>query len=276
VLRLVPGRDDTSSKFSSGVLGVVGGSTGLTGAPCMAAEAAQRTGAGYVTAFVPKSLNVIFEQRLLEVMTVPLEDLEGTFTGGGFELLRERAERCDAMIVGPGIGRSDSTARFARRILDEIDRPALIDADGLFGFAGAPEDLRRGAPTVITPHAGELARLLGSDRDSVDAARLEHAKEAAERSGAVVVLKGSDTIVAAPGAPPLINTLRAPGLATAGTGDVLTGIGGAYLAKGLGAREAAAAAVYAHALAGREASERRGADHMIASDVIQAIPAVLS
>lgn len=276
VLRLAPRRDDASSKFSSGVLGVVGGSTGLTGAPCLAAQAAQRTGAGYVTAFVPASLNVVFEQRLLEVMTVPLPDQDGAITEAAVPTLIERTERCDALVVGPGIGRAEGTGRAVERLLAESDKPVLLDADGLFPFAGAPERLQRSAPLVITPHAGELARLLGVTSDDVEGSRLAHAQDAAERSGAVVVLKGSDTVVAAPGVPPLVNTLKAPGLATAGTGDVLSGVAGAYLAKGLGVREAAAAAVYAHALAGREASERHGADHMIASDVIKLLPAVLA
>jgi NAD(P)H-hydrate epimerase len=276
VLRLAPRRDDASSKFSSGVLGIVGGSLGLTGAPCLAAEAAQRTGAGYVTVFVPASLNIVFEQRLLEVMSVPLADIDGGLTPDGLKRFADRSARCDALVVGPGIGRAPETVEFVRRLIGGSDKPVLLDADGLFGFSGKIEDLKRDAPTIITPHSGELARLLGTDSDTIDAARLEHAADAAERSGAVVVLKGSDTIVAVPGAAPLVNTLRAPGLATAGTGDVLSGVAGAYLAKGLGAPDAAAAAVYAHALAGREASERRGTDHMIASDVIQAIPAVLS
>lgn len=275
VLRLAPRRDDASSKFSSGVLGIVGGSLGLTGAPCMSAQAAQRTGAGYVTAFVPESLNLVFEQRLLEVMTVPLHDVDGGMTAEGAERVIARSDNVDALVVGPGIGRSESTGLLVHTLLEKIDKPVLLDADGLFAYAGKIEELKRDAPLVISPHAGELARLLGTESDSVESSRLEHAREAAERSGAVVILKGSDTIVAAPGHAPLVNTLRAPGLATAGTGDVLSGIAGAYLAKGLSARDAAAAAVYAHALAGREASERRGADHMIASDVIQVLPAVL-
>ena len=179
-------------------------------------------------------------------------------------------------MVGPGIGRAASTGEFVAELLVRSKKPMLIDADGLFAFAGHPERLRRPAPLLITPHSGELARLLGVTSDDVEGARLTHAQEAAEATGAVVVLKGSDSVVAAPGEAPLINTLRAPGLATAGTGDVLSGVAGAYLAKGLSVREAAAAAVYAHALAGREASERRGADHMIASDVISMLPAVLA
>jgi NAD(P)H-hydrate epimerase len=276
VLRLAPRRDDASSKFSSGVLGVVGGSTGLTGAPCMSAMAGQRTGAGYVTVYVPRSLNLVFEQRLLEAMSVPLDDDDGALLDSSLDDLVERSERCDALVVGPGIGRAESTGRLVAGLLSRSTKPVLLDADGLFPYSGAVEQLKRDAPLLITPHSGELARLLGVSSDDVEGARLAHAQEAAERSGAVVILKGSDTVVAAPGQAPLLNTLKAPGLATAGTGDVLSGIAGAYLAKGLGAREAAAAAVYAHALAGREASERRGADHMIASDVISLLPTVLA
>lgn len=276
VLRLAPRRDDASNKFSSGVLGVVGGSTGLTGAPCLAALAAQRTGAGYVTVFGPASLNIVFEQRLLEATSVPLPDVDGAIEADVADLLIERAERADALVVGPGLGRAEATGRMVEDLLAKSDKPLLLDADGLFPFSGRVAELRRDAPFVITPHSGELARLLGRTSDEINARRLASASEAAEASGAVVVLKGSDTVVAAPGRAPLVNTLRAPGLATAGTGDVLSGMIGAYLAKGLDPRDAAAAAVYAHALAGREASERHGADRMIASDVIALLPTVLS
>lgn len=277
VLRGVPRREDSSSKFSSGVLAVLGGSTGLTGAPCLAATAAQRTGAGYVTVIVPRSLNLIFEQRLLEVMSLPLPDDDGSLNAEGLATVLDRTGRADAIVVGPGIGRAPATGELVRGVLAGSSLPALVDADGLFAYSGDIEGLRRSAPTVITPHAGELGRLLGVSSDEIEAGRLDAATEAARRSGAVVVLKGSDTIVADPSGEcaPLINTLRAPGLATAGTGDVLSGVLGAYLAKGLDPLRAAAAAVYAHTLAGREASERRGSDHMIAGDVIVALPAVL-
>lgn len=276
VLKLAPRRDDASSKFTSGVLGVVGGSTGLTGAPCLAAMAAQRTGAGYITVLVPASLNLVFEQRLLEVMSVPLEDEGGAIQHSALAQLLERSARCDALVVGPGIGREPSTGELVRALVSQSDRPLLLDADGLFAYSGELQLARRDAPLVITPHAGELARLLGVSSDEIEGARLASAERAAELSGAVVVLKGSDTIIAAPGEAPLINKLKAPGLASAGTGDVLSGMIGAYLSKGLAAREAAAAGVYAHALAGREASERRGTDQLIASDVIAALASVLS
>jgi NAD(P)H-hydrate epimerase len=275
VLHGIPSRDDLSDKFASGVLAVAGGSTGLTGAPCMAAMAAQRTGAGYVTAFVPRSLNLVFESRLLEVMTLPLPDDDGSLRVDGVEALVDRARRVDACVLGPGIGRADGAVSFVRSAVQRIGCPLLVDADGLWAFNGDLETLRRDAPTVITPHTAELARLLGRATEEVAAHRLASAREAAQAAEAVVVLKGSDTIVVQPDGPVAINSLRAPALATAGTGDVLSGVIGALLAKGLSPFTAASAGVYAHALAGREAAERRGADQVIATDVISSLASVL-
>jgi NAD(P)H-hydrate epimerase len=275
VLHGIPSRNDLSDKFSSGVLAIAGGSTGLTGAPCLAAVAAQRTGAGYVTAYVPHSLNAIFEGRLLEVMTVPLPDDDGQLRAEGVETLTARAKRSGACVLGPGIGRSDGASALVRAATERLELPLLLDADGLWAYNGDLDALRRDRPTVITPHTAELARLLDRPTEEVAAQRLAHAREAAERTGAVVVLKGSDTIIAAPGGTVAINALRAPALATAGTGDVLSGVVGALMAKGLDVFHAACAGVYAHASAGREAAERRGADQAIASDVVAALPSVL-
>lgn len=274
-LRAIPTRGDRSSKFTSGVLLVAGGSTGLTGAPCLAAMAAQRTGAGYVTAMVPASLNPIFEARLLEVMTVPLPDADGHLLADGVETVTRRAERADACVLGPGIGRTDGAAAFTRASVQRLSSPLLVDADGLWPFAGDVAALKRHLPTVITPHAAELARLLGRETAEVEAHRLASAREAAEASGAIVVLKGADTLVVAPGGPLAVNGLRAPALATAGTGDVLSGVIGALLAKGVEPFNAACAGVYAHSLAGREAAERQGVGQVIANDVIAALPSVL-
>jgi NAD(P)H-hydrate epimerase len=149
----------------------------------------------------------------------------------------------------------------------------LIDADGLNAHAGVLQSLRqRSGPTVLTPHAGELGRLLQIDSATVDRHRLSSVREAAERSGAVVLLKGHDTIVAAPGGLVAISPGATPALATAGTGDVLSGVIGALLAKGLGPFEAAALGALAHGRAGFAAADRQGADHVIAGDVIDALP----
>jgi NAD(P)H-hydrate epimerase len=269
----IPGRAADSTKFSSGHVLVVGGSIGLTGAPCMAAEAAMRAGAGYVTCCVPQSLNLVFETRLLEVMTIPLPDAEGALTAAGADrVLEEASKRGGALVVGPGFSKADSAVELARAVVSGAEVPVVVDADGLNAHAGRIDDLaRRGAPTVLTPHGGELARLLDVESDAIAARRLESAREAASRSGAIVVLKGDDTLVAAPDGRVAVSPGGVPALATAGTGDVLAGIVAALLAKGLEPFAAAAAGVLSHLHAGAAASQRRSPEAVIASDVIEAL-----
>lgn len=273
VLALLPRRAVSSTKFTSGRVLVAGGSPGLTGAPCMAAMGAQRAGAGYVTVLAPSSLTPIFATRLLEVMTVALADDEGALTPDGVPRLLALAERGGALVLGPGIGRSDGALAFVREAIARCELPTVLDADGLSAYAGDLAALasERGAPLVITPHEGELGRLLDISSTDVAAERLRCAREAAGRSGAVVVLKGDDTLVAAPDGRVAVSPGATAGLATAGTGDVLAGVTGAVLAAGLDPFTAAAAAVRLHALAGVRAAERHGRDGMIASDVIEAL-----
>ena len=272
VLGLVPARPRFGSKFTSGTVVVAGGSLGLTGAPAMAARAAMRAGAGYVQLAVPASTQLVFEIQLTESMTHALPERDGAHVPEGAERVAELAERAGAVVLGPGIGRSEGAFAFAREVARRVPAPLVLDADGLNAHAGDLEALReRPGPTVLTPHAGELARLLGTDSDDVAAHRLACARAAAERSGCVVLLKGDDTIVAQPGRPVAVSPGATPALATAGTGDVLSGVIAAFLAKGLGAFEAAAAGVLAHARAGREAAARVGADHTVAGDVIDAL-----
>ena len=276
VLRGYPRRTRDGSKFTSGTVVVAGGARGLTGAPTMAAKAAQRAGAGYVQVAVPASAETVVELRLLEAMTRGLADVDGGHCLEGVDALRELAERAGAVVLGPGLGRSEGAVAFAREAARTLATPLLIDADGLNAHAGDLEVLReRSAPTVLTPHAGELGRLLGRSSEAVEAHRLAAAREAAERSGAVVLLKGDDTLVAAPGGPVAISPGATPALATAGTGDVLSGLIGALLAKGMEAFEAAALGTLAHLRAGFSAAERHGADHVVAGDVIEALPAGL-
>ena len=270
----LPGRGPSSTKFTEGNVVVCGGSTGLTGAPCLAAEAAQRAGAGYVTAAIPASLNLIFELRLLEVMSRPLPDAAGGFTPDAVEPALRALERADALVLGPGLGRSHGAAEFARGLAAQAPLPLLLDADGLNALDGDLAALSaRSAPTVITPHAGELARLVGADAAEIGARRVHHARDAARRSGAVVVLKGDDSLVAAPDGRLGVSAGSTPALATAGTGDVLSGVAGALLAKGLDPFTAACAAVWLHAAAGRAAARAQGRDTVIASDVIAALGA---
>ena len=273
VLDLYPRRERAGSKFASGAVVVAGGARGLTGAPCLTALAAMRAGAGYVQVAVPASTEPVFEHRLLESMSRGLVEEDGAHCAEGADAVVELAERAGAVALGPGLGRSASAFAFARKVAPAVEKPLLLDADGLNAHAGRLEALTaRNAPTVLTPHAGELGRLLEIESAEVDAHRLACARTAAERSGAVVVLKGDDTIVAAPGGAVAVSPGGAPGLATAGTGDVLSGLIAALLAKGLGAFEAAALGVFGHLRAGISAGERVGVDHMIASDVVDALP----
>lgn len=256
VLELVPqrGANRPETKYTAGSVLVVGGSPGMTGAVCLAAEAAFRADAGYVVVAAPRESLPVVEQRLLEAVKRPLEEV------------LDAAERASAIALGPGLGRGDEQKRLVRHLLDETDLPAVVDADGLHEL----EPFDRDAPTVLTPHSGELARLLGVDSSWVDAHRLEAARRAVGRFGCVVLLKGDETIVAAPGEQTLISP-GFPTLATAGTGDVLTGIVGSFLAKGMEARLAAAAAARAQADAAVEASQKAG---LVASDLLGALPRV--
>ena len=255
ILDEIPLRFASDTKYSAGSVLVVGGSPGLTGAACLAARAAFRADAGYVAVAAPRESLPVLESQLLEAVKRPLEDVW------------DAAERARALALGPGLGRSEESKALVRRLLEETDLPAVVDADALWEL----EPFLRSAPTVLTPHSGELARLLGVESAWVDAHRLEAAHRAIERFDCVVLLKGEGTIVADPGERVLVCP-GFPSLATAGTGDVLTGVIGSFLAKGMDARLAAAAAATAHSEAAAEAPQRAG---LIASDVIEMLPYVL-
>ena len=273
----LPRRGAESTKFAAGSVLVCGGSMGLTGAPCLACEAAMRAGAGYVTACVPASLNAIFEARLLEVMTVPLPDAGGSLQPAGVTIVLARAERVQSLVIGPGLGREPGAFEFARELAHSADLPLLLDADGLNAHAGRLDSLAgRSAPTVLTPHAGELGRLLELPSAAIEARRLQHARQAAATANAITALKGDDTIIAAPDGSVAVSRGGAPALATAGTGDVLSGVIGAFLAKRVDPWHAVSAGVFAHASAGRLAAARIGAEGVIASDVIGALPGAVN
>ena len=274
VLALAPARSPRSTKFSSGQVAVAGGSRGLTGAVRMSSLAAIRAGAGYATVAVPADLELVFEQAQPEVMSVGCPGGDGRLAPGSRKALLGAFERAAAGVFGPGLGRDPGSVELAREAVAEIGAPLVIDADGLNAFAGRIGDLAsRPGPTVITPHAGELGRLLDRPSAEIAAHRLGAAREAARLAGAVVVLKGDDTIVAE-GERVAVNVLSAPALATAGTGDVLSGMIAALLARGLEPFAAACAGVLAHSRAGRDAGARVGAaESVIATDVIDSIPA---
>jgi NAD(P)H-hydrate epimerase len=274
VLELAPRRGARSTKFSSGQVTVAGGSRGLTGAVQMSARAAIRAGAGYATVAVPADLEPVFEAGQPEVMSVGCPGGDGCLAPASAKPLLRACERAAAAVLGPGLGRDPGSVELAREVLAKIEAPLVLDADGLNAFAGELGRIAaRPAPTLLTPHAGELGRLLGRSAEQVGAHRVAAAREAARAAEAVVVLKGDDTIVT-DGKRLAVNVLPAPALATAGTGDVLSGIAAALLARGLEPFAAACAAVLAHARAGRDAAARIGAaESVIATDAIDSIPA---
>jgi NAD(P)H-hydrate epimerase len=253
VLAHVPRRAPGDNKYTAGAVLVVGGAPGTSGAVCLAAEAALRADAGYVTVCAPQEILPVVEARLLEPVKRPIEEAF------------DAAERARSLVVGPGLGRGRK--ELVRRLLAELDLPAVVDADALFEL----EPARRSAATVLTPHEGELGRLLGKDSSWVAAHRLAAAHRAVETFESVVLLKGNETIVASPDGPTLITSLSTPSLATAGTGDVLTGIVAAFLAKGLPAPLAAAAAAVAQNVAASLGPQAG----LVAHDVVDRLPRAL-
>jgi hydroxyethylthiazole kinase-like uncharacterized protein yjeF len=274
VLALAPLRGPHSTKFTSGQVAIAGGSRGLTGAVRLASVAAIRAGAGYATVAVPADLNLVFELAQPEVMSVACPGGDGCLVPASEKSVLRTFERAAAGIVGPGLGKDPGSFELAREVVGKIEAPLVLDADGLNAFAGRLGDLAaRSAPTVLTPHAGELGRLLGCDSETVNAHRLATAREAASAAGAIVVLKGEDTIVT-DGSRTAVNVISAPALATAGSGDVLSGITAAFLARFDDPFAAVCAAVVGHARAGLDAASRIGAaESVIATDVIDSIAA---
>jgi ADP-dependent NAD(P)H-hydrate dehydratase / NAD(P)H-hydrate epimerase len=266
----VPRKQHHSTKYSAGSVLVVGGSRGLTGAPMLAALAAFRADAGYVAVAAPESTLPVLEARLLEVVKRPLpEDTGGRLLPRAADAVIQAAERADAVAIGPGLGRTDGTVELVRILLERLDLPVVLDADALWEL----EPFARAAPTVLTPHSGELARLLGTDSREVDAHRLDAVRRAASRFGSIVLLKGADTLVASPREGVLVAAYGTPALATAGTGDVLTGVVAAFLAKGMEPPLAAATAAVAHGLAAHLVEPATG---MVASDLLPALRLALS
>ena len=265
VLDEVPRRGADSNKFTSGHVLIVAGSEQYTGAPAMVAMSAARAGAGYVTVSVPSAVISVLQSKLLEPMV--------TDHSGVFDLL----EKANALVIGAGLGKSDDAGALVRSLSRQAEIPVVLDADGLNALAGDLAFLAgRTAPTVLTPHVGELARLLAVSTDEIKAHRLRSAQQASQLSHAVVVLKGDDTIIAHPDGRTAISPGGVPALATAGTGDVLGGIIGAYVGKGMDPFAAACAGVYAHLRAGALAARFVGQEGVIASDVITELPRVFA
>ncbi len=274
---VLPERPAVGHKGTFGHVLVVGGSEGKTGAAVLAAAGAGRSGAGLVTLACPESLNPILEAKCTEAMTVPVpETAEKGFSSRAVETLLELARERSVAVLGPGVGACDEVRAAMRTLAERMDVPLVLDAEGLTALEGHLEILsERTAPTWITPHPGEAARLLGISSAQVNADRIAAATSLAERSGAVVVLKGAATVCVEPAGRKLVNPTGGPALATGGTGDVLAGMVGGLCAQGLPGFEAAACAVYVHGAASDRLAARQGNAGILAGDLAEAVPETL-
>ena len=291
---LLPPRARDSHKGDYGHLLLVAGSPGKAGAAVLAARAAVRAGAGLVTAAVPEPILQIVHLGSIESMVLPLPTGSagpprdhgagdagghggGSLAAAAVERVLEAAAGKSALAVGPGLGQDPGTVAAIRRLAAAAELPLVLDADGINAFAGRPEELAaRRAPTVLTPHPGELGRLLGISTAEVQADRPAAARRAAAVTGAIVVLKGSLTLIAAPRGGLYVNPTGNPGMASGGTGDVLTGILGGLLAQRLEPLDAACLAVYLHGLAGDLALARLRGPSLAAEDLIESLPAAFA
>jgi ADP-dependent NAD(P)H-hydrate dehydratase / NAD(P)H-hydrate epimerase len=274
---LLPARDAGAHKGDFGHALIVAGSPGKAGACILAARAAVRAGAGLVTAAVPEPILQTVELGSIESMTLPLPaGASGHLAERAADVVLEAAEGKAVLALGPGLGTEPFTVAAIRRIALECPLPLVLDADGLNAFEGKAGDLAaRRAETILTPHPGELGRLLGISTAQIQEDRIAAARGAAEETGAIVVLKGHMTLIAS-GTAVFVNPTGNPGMATGGTGDVLTGLIAGFLAQGLDALDAAVLAVYLHGLAGDLAAARLGEVSLAAGDLIEILPAAFA
>lgn len=273
---LLPRRPPDAHKHGSGDVLVVAGSRRMTGAARLVAEGAYRAGAGLVHVAVPEGILPVVQAGLAEAVYVPLpEGPAGSIAEGAWEALAERMDRFDAVAVGPGLTVEEETSGFVRRLVRESPAPVVADADAINAFRDRVAELRdRAADLVLTPHTGEFARLFGMPAADVLEDRVGFTRKAAADTGAVLVLKGPRTLVGLPSGEVRINPTGSAALATGGTGDVLAGVIGAYLARGLAPVDAATAAAFVHGLAGEVVGRRLG-EGGTAPDVALAIPAAV-
>jgi len=274
IAKLFPPRRSDTNKGNFGHLLVVAGATGKTGAAALASNAAMAIGTGLVTLAIPASLNPLMEPQVTETMTFPLKEMvKGELSDCCMDELKELAKTKTAMALGCGIGTANGTRLLVKRILKEIDLPLVIDADALNIIAEDPEILKGiKGQAVITPHPGEMARLCNTTTSDIQANRLEWARKFAGKFGVIVILKGAGTIIALPDGQAYLATTGNPGMASAGMGDVLTGMTAGLLAQGMALEKAAIAGVYIHGLCGDLLSRKRGGFGFVASEMIQIIP----
>ena len=273
VVRVLPVRSADTHKRSSGVLLIVAGSRGMTGAVKLIAGAAGRLGTGLVTVAVPRSILPIVQSAMTEATFLALaETPDGTVAAAALDAVLEAVVRADALAVGPGLTTQEETSGFVRDLVRACPVPMIVDADGLNAFSGRADAIAdRKSDAVLTPHAGEFARLSGVPARELDADRLAHVRALAARADSTTLLKGSRTLIVSPDGVARVNPTGSAVLATAGSGDVLTGMIGGLLARGVGPGDAATAGAYVHGVAGLLAGQRAG-EGTVAGDLVEALP----
>ena len=278
IVGALPVRPPDAHKWSCGSVAAVCGSTGFTGAAALTSTSALRAGAGLVTLAVPRSLNTIMEVKLTEVMTLPVaETRDGSFSLKAATGIKKLIQGADAVAIGPGLSLNRETQQLVRRLVPKIGRPTVLDADGINALAGKAKKLKHlDFPLVITPHAGELSRLTGIDKGVIGMERIDAARYVATELGLVVLLKGAPTVVAEPQGGVFVNPTGNEGLATAGSGDVLTGVIAGFMAQGIDAIPAACCGAYVHGLAADLLRESMGHYGFLAGEVQDMIPMAIA
>jgi hydroxyethylthiazole kinase-like uncharacterized protein yjeF len=275
VLLAMTRRPMDAHKHSVGKVLIIAGSRGFTGAAAMVSQAAMRSGAGAVVLVTPRSVYPILAKKLTEVMVEPLgETSEGSFSMDSYGAIEQFEEWSDVVVLGPGMSQVAETQRLVRRLVERTRKPLLIDADGLNALVGHTGALRKRSKwgTILTPHAGELSRLISVATRQIDYDRVTMARSVAKRLGVTLVLKGPASVTAAVDGRVFINSTGNPGMATAGTGDVLAGVIGALWAGGIPPEAAAYSGVFIHGLAGDLACAEYGERAMIATDLLEKLP----
>lgn len=270
----IPERREDSHKGDYGKVFVIAGSPGMTGAAYLCCQGALRAGSGLVTNGIPESLNEIMEVKLTEAMTLPLaESKEHSLSRKAKGAILDFSGKCDVVAMGPGLGRAEETRGLVKELIEEIECPIVLDADGINALEGNTAFLKkRKQRMIITPHPGEIARLIKKDVSFVQAGREEIAKNLARSTGTVVCLKGHKTVVADPGGQTYVNGTGNSGMATGGTGDVLTGMIASFIGQGISDFSSAVLAAYLHGLAGDIAAEKKGPFSIIATDILDCLP----
>lgn len=269
-----PKRKIDAHKGDFGHVLVIAGSSGYTGAPYLASQAAALSGSGLVTLAIGRSLYPIMAAKLTEVMVKPFFETKDY----SLSLLAEKevltfSEKCDAVVIGPGISQNKETQHLVRNLVIKLNKPMVLDADGINAFTGHLDDLKKiQAPVVMTPHPGEMARLLGKEIADVQANRKDIALNFASEYNTILVLKGHNTVVAKSGGEYYINETGNPGMASGGVGDVLAGVIASFIGQGMEPFDAAVLGVYFHGLAGDMALKEKGVLSLLATDLLNKLP----